>query len=83
MVEPSLSEHILRVWQRSHSPDDNEASEIMSVQSRLKKLMNFLRKEVADEKMISIALFGFDLKTMKKNVKETFTSIGLPQMDTN
>ncbi|KAJ8978051.1 hypothetical protein NQ317_015232 [Molorchus minor] len=78
LVESSLPEELLRVWQRSQNSYANEESSCSSSDSlidlRLKKLMAFLKKEVEDEEKISMAVSGFDLKS-KTTEKPKETSI--------
>ncbi|KAJ8971035.1 hypothetical protein NQ317_013969 [Molorchus minor] len=78
LMESSLPEELLRVWQRSQNSYANEESSCSSSDSlidlRLKKLMAFLKKEVEDEEKISMAVSGFDLKS-KTTEKPKETSI--------
>ena len=65
LVESSLPEEILRVWQRSASASGNK-----DLKERLTKLMEFLCSEVEAEERISMAVAGFSLN---KNDKGKYT----------
>ncbi|XP_015119546.1 uncharacterized protein LOC107042857 [Diachasma alloeum] len=64
LVESSLPEEMLRVWQRQVStPATNGSSGSTSItrQDRLTRLMEFLEAEVENEERIAIAVGGLDL----------------------
>uniref|UniRef100_A0A1Y1MG61 CCHC-type domain-containing protein n=2 Tax=Photinus pyralis TaxID=7054 RepID=A0A1Y1MG61_PHOPY len=63
LVESSLPEEFLRAWQRS---SDFAAASSNSMNSRLDKLMKFLRSEVENEERITLAIEGFSLSNDEK-----------------
>ncbi|XP_043484942.1 uncharacterized protein LOC122512885 [Leptopilina heterotoma] len=69
LVESSLPEDILRVWQRLQT-----ASNAKDSKTRLTKLMEFLCAEVENEERISMAVAGFSFgvseKSKRQKVKE-------------
>ncbi|GBM07811.1 hypothetical protein AVEN_110604-1, partial [Araneus ventricosus] len=56
MVESSLTEDVLRAWQRSSLFNDPEDSDV----HRLTNLMKFLKTEVEGEERLKLARSGFD-----------------------
>ncbi|XP_021959688.1 uncharacterized protein LOC110855589 [Folsomia candida] len=66
IVESSLPEELLRVWQRSEIPSRVDAGT-----TSLTSLMEFLRQEVRNEERISLARSGFGMtKDKKSRLKE-------------
>ncbi|XP_021966107.1 uncharacterized protein LOC110861310 [Folsomia candida] len=61
IVESSLPEELLRVWQRSEIPSRADAGT-----TSLTSLMEFLRQEVRNEERISLARSGFGMTKDKK-----------------
>ena len=70
LVESSLPEELLRVWQRTNSAsEENTTSGSSDVsKTRLNKLIRFLESEVQNELKISMAVQGFSFK--EENVTE-------------
>ena len=64
IVESSLPEELLRVWQRSSAQTIVTSTEDTNAQSknRLAQLIKFLENEVQNELRISMAVQGFNLK---------------------
>ncbi|XP_033221099.1 uncharacterized protein LOC117175502 [Belonocnema kinseyi] len=64
LVESSLPEELLRVWQRSNSASETNTSSSSSdvSKTRLNKLISFLESEVQNELRISMAVQGFSFK---------------------
>ncbi|KAK2578820.1 hypothetical protein KPH14_011854 [Odynerus spinipes] len=66
LVESSLPEELLRVWQRSnsvHNVTTEDAEGATQSKDRLIRLIKFLEGEVQNELRISMAVKDFDLKT--------------------
>lgn len=64
LVESSLPEELLRVWQRH--PSSTSAGENIA-KDRLTKLMSFLQVEVEAEERIAMAVSGFGMNTTRDN----------------
>ena len=64
LVESSLPEELLRVWQRSSSASETDTTSSSSnvSKTRLNKLISFLESEVQNELRISMAVQGFSFK---------------------
>jgi hypothetical protein len=67
LVESSLPEESLRVWQRS-SLSEQDGSKVDPPRSKLSYLLEFMEKEVKNEQQISLARAGF--KEVKSDKKE-------------
>jgi len=61
LVESSLPEELLRVWQRHLS-----TSSITDAKNRLTKLMSFLQIEIEAKEKIAMAINGFGLNAAPK-----------------
>lgn len=66
MVESSLTEEVLRAWQRSSLFNHPEGTEI----SRLTNLMKFLKAEVEGEERLKLARSGFDNVNHKEGYQD-------------
>ncbi|XP_017877686.1 uncharacterized protein LOC108623602, partial [Ceratina calcarata] len=75
LVESSLPEELLRVWQRSNSTNDfNESvSSSDASKTRLTKLIKFLELEVQNELRISMAVKGFNLRDQSETERSKKT----------
>ncbi|UYV77145.1 hypothetical protein LAZ67_14003438 [Cordylochernes scorpioides] len=69
LVESSLPEDMLRIWQRSalagYSEDEEELP--ISIDQRLQRLLEFLRREVKGEQRLEYMREGFGESSQRKN----------------
>jgi hypothetical protein len=82
LVESSLPEEIVRVWQRSAISGYDEEEEDKPVDERLKLLMKFLRKEVKGAERLSYVNEGFGEPLKEKPVKDKRVSAGQQSLPT-
>jgi len=71
LVESSLPEEVVRVWQRSASSGYDEDQEEKPVDERLKSLMRFIRMEVKGAERLSYVNEGFGDLTKVKEKRES------------
>jgi nucleoid DNA-binding protein len=72
LVESSLPEESLRVWQRS-SLSEQDGSKVDPPRSKLSYLLEFMEKEVKNEQQISLAKIGFSVQEPDKKKGRNFT----------
>jgi hypothetical protein len=83
LVESSLPEDIVRVWQRSAMSGYNDDDQIdKPVDERLKSLMKFLRIEVKGAERLSYVNEGFGEMPKEKIVKEKRSNVGQHSLPT-
>jgi len=78
LVESSLPEDIVKVWQRSAMSGYDEEHTDHPVDERLKSLMKFLRKEVKGAERLSYVNEGFGEPAKEKPMKGSATPLKLP-----
>ena len=76
LVESSLPEELIRVWQRSAMAGYDEDHDDKPVDERLKLLMKFLRKEVKGAERLSYVNEGFGEPIKEKFVKDRRVNTG-------
>lgn len=78
LVESSLPEDIVKVWQRSALSGYDDEYSNQAVDERLKSLMKFLRREVKGAERLSYVNEGFGDSTRERPVKVLASQSGRP-----